>query len=92
MILELVTALKQIGETLTQGGQPFEVGDACNQPGPLHDMNLLKQDSKKQIAPSCAIAPSIMMVIVISRHCKIFIFFPSIVIFEEKKAGKRFIR
>eukprot|EP00258_Populus_trichocarpa_P021323 XP_024437342.1 probable LRR receptor-like serine/threonine-protein kinase At1g29720 isoform X1 [Populus trichocarpa] len=39
-----VTALKQIGKTLTQGGQPFEVGDACNQPGTLHDINLLKQD------------------------------------------------
>jgi hypothetical protein len=36
-ILELVTALRQIGKTLTQGGQPFEVGDACNQPGTLHD-------------------------------------------------------
>ncbi|KAJ6893736.1 hypothetical protein NC652_027716 [Populus alba x Populus x berolinensis] len=53
MILELVTALKQIGETLTQGGQPFEVGDACNQPGPLHDMNLFKQDLEANSTLTC---------------------------------------
>ncbi|KAL3576312.1 hypothetical protein D5086_021595 [Populus alba] len=48
-----VTALKQIGETLTQGGQPFEVGDACNQPGPLHDMNLFKQDLEANSTVMC---------------------------------------
>ncbi|KAG6756169.1 hypothetical protein POTOM_039594 [Populus tomentosa] len=53
MILELVTALKQIGETLTQGRQPFEVGHACNQPGPLHDMNLSKQDSDANSTVMC---------------------------------------
>ncbi|KAJ6979335.1 LRR receptor-like serine/threonine-protein kinase [Populus alba x Populus x berolinensis] len=53
MILELVTALKQIGKTLTPGGQPFEVGDACNQPGTLHDMNLLKQDSEANSTVMC---------------------------------------
>ena len=43
MILELVTALKQIVETLTQGGQSYEVGDACNvQPETPNNMNLLK--------------------------------------------------
>jgi hypothetical protein len=31
MILKLVTALKQIDKTLTQGGQPLELADACNQ-------------------------------------------------------------
>ena len=46
MILELVTALKHIVETLL-GGQPFEVGDACNQPGTLYTMNLLKNETKK---------------------------------------------
>ncbi|KAJ6893759.1 hypothetical protein NC652_027736 [Populus alba x Populus x berolinensis] len=46
MILELVTALKHIVETLL-GGQPFEVGDACNQPGTLYNMNLLKNETKK---------------------------------------------
>jgi hypothetical protein len=53
MILELVTALKQIVETLTLGGQPFEVGDACNQPGTLHDINLLKQDSGANSTVMC---------------------------------------
>ncbi|KAJ6886151.1 LRR receptor-like serine/threonine-protein kinase [Populus alba x Populus x berolinensis] len=53
MILELVTALKQIGKTLTPGGQPFEVGDACIHPGTLHDMNLLKQDPKANSTVVC---------------------------------------
>ena len=53
MILELVTALKQIVETLTQGGQPFEVGDACNQSGTLHDMNLSEQDSEANSTLVC---------------------------------------
>ncbi|KAG6755009.1 hypothetical protein POTOM_040822 [Populus tomentosa] len=48
-----VTALKQIGKTLTPVGQPFEVGDACNQPGTLHDMNLLKQDSEANSTVMC---------------------------------------
>jgi len=54
LILELVTALRQIGKTLTPGGQPFEVGDACNQPGTLHDMNLLKQDPKTNSTIICS--------------------------------------
>ncbi|KAJ6886112.1 LRR receptor-like serine/threonine-protein kinase [Populus alba x Populus x berolinensis] len=53
MILELVTALKQIGETLTLGGQPFDVGDACNQSGTLHDMNLSEQDSEANSTLVC---------------------------------------
>ncbi|KAJ6893748.1 hypothetical protein NC652_027726 [Populus alba x Populus x berolinensis] len=49
-----VTALKQIGETLTLGGrQPFEVGDACNQSGTLHDMNLFKQDLEANSTVMC---------------------------------------
>ena len=52
LILELVTALRQIGKTLTPGGQPFEVGDACNQPGTLHDMNLSK-DSEANSTVMC---------------------------------------
>ncbi|XP_052301402.1 probable LRR receptor-like serine/threonine-protein kinase At1g29720 [Populus trichocarpa] len=47
-----VTALRQIGKTLTPGGQPFEVGDACNQPGTLHDMNLSK-DSEASSTVMC---------------------------------------
>ncbi|KAJ6979345.1 hypothetical protein NC653_027486, partial [Populus alba x Populus x berolinensis] len=50
---ERVTALKQIGETLTLGGQPFEVGDACNQSGTLHDMNLSEQDSEANSTLVC---------------------------------------
>ncbi|KAJ6979334.1 hypothetical protein NC653_027478 [Populus alba x Populus x berolinensis] len=48
-----VTALKQIGETLTLGGQPFDVGDACNQSGTLHDMNLSEQDSEANSTLVC---------------------------------------
>jgi hypothetical protein len=48
-----VTALKQNVETLTLGGQPLEVGDACNQPGTLHDMNLSKQDSEANSTVMC---------------------------------------
>ena len=53
MILELVTALKKIVETLTLGRQPLEVGDACNQSGTLHDMNLLRQDSEANSTVMC---------------------------------------
>ncbi|KAL9383708.1 hypothetical protein Peur_024031 [Populus x canadensis] len=52
MILELVTALRQIGKTLTQGRQPFEVGVACNQPGTPYDMKLSK-DSEANSTVMC---------------------------------------
>uniref|UniRef100_A0A3N7FDR1 Leucine-rich repeat-containing N-terminal plant-type domain-containing protein n=1 Tax=Populus trichocarpa TaxID=3694 RepID=A0A3N7FDR1_POPTR len=47
------TALKQIVQTLAQGGQPLEVGDACNQSGTLHDMNLSEQDSEANSTLVC---------------------------------------